>query len=131
MKKKVLICCIVIVYMGGVVQGTKIRKNMPEKCNTVSILSSQKILAENTSVDRYEIVLIDWAIPRSQMDWAEDIMKMYLQNSLPGVYITNVADMAEISVYLTSEMWQESIPYFIVQYNNITGSYKVRRRRKA
>lgn len=131
MKKKVLICCIVIVYMGGVVQGAKIRKNMPEKCNTVSILSSQKILAENTSVDRYEIVLIDWAIPRSQMDWAEDIMKMYLQNSLPGVYITNVADMAEISVYLTSEMWQESIPYFIVQYNNITGSYKVRRRRKA
>ena len=55
---------------------------------------------------------------------------MYLQNSLPGVYITNVADMAEISVYLTSEMWQESIPYFIVQYNNIIGSYKVRRRRK-
>ena len=131
MKKKILISCIVIVYMGGVVQGARIRKNNVNKWNSVKVMSSHKNITENGSTDTYEIVLSNWTLPVSQLDWAEDIMYMYQENILPGIYIVGDADTVEMAVYLTIDMWQRNIPYFVVEYNTITRYCRIRRRRKA
>ena len=121
MKKKVLIYCIVIVYMGGVVQGARIRRDNINKCGPVKVLSSRKVQDK----DMYEVVLADWTVPQSHLDWADNIMQMYYTNKLPGVYIVDQADNVDILVYLTMQMWKKNIPYFVIQYNNITGNYKV------
>ena len=114
MKKKILISCIVIVYMGGVVQGARIRKNNVNKWISVKVMSSHKNITENGSTDTYEIVLSNWTLPVSQLDWAEDIMYMYQENILPGIYIVGDADTVEMAVYLTIDMWQRNMPYFVM-----------------
>ena len=126
MKKKFLLSVIILVYMGGVVQGAKVRKDCLKKYDSVRVLSSRKMQDEDT----YEVVLADWTTPESLLDCADSIMQMYYTNKLPGVYIVDQADNVDILVYLTMQMWEKNIPYFVIQYNNITGSYKVRRRRK-
>ena len=117
---------IILMYMGGVVQGARIRRDNINKCGPVKVLSSRKMQDEDT----YEVVLADWTTPESLLDCADSIMRMYYTNKLPGVYIVDQADNVDILVYLTMQMWEKNIPYFVIQYNNITGNYKVRRRRK-
>ena len=131
MKKQILICCIVIVYMGGVVQGARIRKNNVNKWNSVKVISSHKNITESGSMNKYEIVLTNWTLPMSQLYWADSIMQMYQENSLPGIYIVDGADTVEMAVYLTIDMWQQNMPYFVVEYNTITRYCRIRRRRKA
>lgn len=126
MKKKILISCIVIVYMGGVVQGARIRRDNINKCGPVKVLSSRKMQDEDT----YEVVLADWTTPESLLDWADSIMQMYYTNKLPGVYIVDQADNVDISVYLTMQMWKQNIPYFEIEYHRADGYYKVNSRKR-
>lgn len=126
MKKKILISCIVIVYMGGVVQGARIRRDNINKCGPVKVLSSRKMQDEDT----YEVVLADWTTPESLLDCADSIMQMYYTNKLPGVYIVDQADNVDISVYLTMQMWKQNIPYFEIEYHRADGYYKVNSRKR-
>lgn len=123
MKKKILISCIVIVYMGGVVQGAKVRKDCLKKYDSVRVLSSRKMQNE----DMYEVVLADWTASKSQLDWANNIMQMYYTNKLPGVYIVDQADNVDILVYM--QMWKQNIPYFEIEYHRADGYYKVNSRK--
>lgn len=131
MKKKFLLSVIILVYMGGVVQGAKVRRDCLKKCDSVRVLSSRKMLTEKGTTDKYEIVLTNWTLPVNQLDWADSIMQMYQENTLPGIYIVDGADTVEMAVYLTIDMWQRNIPYFVVEYNTITRYCRIRRRRKA
>lgn len=131
MKKKIFLSMIILMYMGGVVQGARIRRNNINKCGSVKVLSSWKMLTEKGMTDKYEIVLTNWTLPVNQLDWADSIMQMYQENTLPGIYIVDGADTVEMAVYLTIDMWQRNMPYFVVEYNTITRYCRIRRRRKA